>query len=743
MTAISAADGGRKTRLSVEGMDCGGCARKIETALGRLPGVEGVDIALATGVVSVVHAARVTPETLRRQIEALGFRVPDAGGAGKAHGACCGGSCGSHAHESTTQDVSPAGDVPLAGEEARPWWRRPEGMLILGSGAAVALAYGVGTLVPSLSRPAFILAALVGLVPVARQAWAAARAGTWFSIEALMTLSASGAILIGAEAEAAAVVFLFLIGEALESLAAGRARAGIRALAGLLPATAHRIGDDGSLEDVPAQAVRVGDCLLIRPGERLPADGVVESGASSVNQAPVTGESVPVAREAGDGVYAGTINGEGVLRIRVSSDPQDNTIARIVRMVEEAQESKAPIDRFIDRFARAYTPAVVAFAAVVALMPPLLAGEPWHEWIYKGLAILLIGCPCALVISTPAAIASALSAGARRGLLMKGGAVLEALGRVNTVAFDKTGTLTRGVPRVAEVQGVGGATPARVLALAAALGSGSNHPLSRAIAEKVQEEGLAVPEAREQETVPGRGVAGVVDGTAVFLGSLAAARTRATVDPGVETAARDLAAAGHTVSALCQEGAVLGLIALRDEPRPEALEGVTRLGRLGLETVMLTGDHPAAAATLGQALNMPVHAELLPDDKVRLVREREARGARVVVVGDGLNDAPALAAASVGIAMGGGTDVALETADAALLHARVTDVATIIALARRTLAIIRQNVALALGLKGAFLLTTLAGITGLWPAVLADTGATVLVTANALRLLRIRERDAG
>lgn len=606
-------------------------------------------------------------------------------------------------------------------------------MLTIGSGLALAVAYGIGRLYPPVEWWAFLAALCVGLLPIASRTFAAARAGTPFSIETLMTIAAVGAVIIGASEEAAAVVFLFLVGELLEGVAARRARASIQNLATLVPKTAF-VERNGAVGEVPAESLSVGAVILVRPGDRIAADGEIVAGESAVDEAPVTGESVPVRKKAGDAVFAGTINADAVLRVKVTAAAADNTIARVVKLVEEAQESKAPTERFIDRFSKVYTPAVLVLGALVAVLPPLVMGASWSEWVYKGLAILLIGCPCALVISTPAAIAAALSAGARRGLLIKGGAVLEALGSINAMALDKTGTLTEGKPKVTDIVAIGRGE-AEVLSMAAALETGSSHPLALAILDRAKADHVPVPPASEAFAIGGKGVAGKVGGREIFLGSLAAVGERVALP--AEQLARIAAFndEGKSVSVLLVAGEPAGIIAMRDEPRADALSGLAALKAAGVEPVMLTGDNKRAASAIAKSLGLPVHAEMLPEDKQRVVRDLRASGKKVAKVGDGINDAPALASADVGIAMGGGTDVALETADAAILHGRVGDLAAMIELSRRALANIHQNITVALGLKAVFLVTTIAGITGLWPAILADTGATVLVTANAMRLL--------
>ena len=464
----------------------------------------------------------------------------------------------------------------------------------------------------------------------------------------------------------------------------------------------------------------------------LTADGVIVAGESVIDEAPVTGESMPVHKGVDARVFAGTINGDAALRLRVTTTAADNTIARVVRLVEEAQESMAPTERFIERFARWYTPGVVVVAALVATVPPLLLGGAWDAWIYKGLAILLIGCPCA----------ASLSAGARRGLPLKGGATLEGLGRITTVAFDKTGTLTEGKPEVTDVVGFD-RPEADVLRLAAALEAGSSHPLASAILARAATDGMVLPRARDARAIGGKGVTATVDGAALFLGSPGAANERMPLSASQTTRIRALNDEGKTIAVLVAGDRVAGAIAMRDEPRTDARAGLDALTEAGIKVVMLTGDNARTATAIGRQLGIEVRAGLLPEDKQRIVGELQAQGFKVAKVGDGINDAPALAAADVGIAMGGGTDVALETANAASLHGRVGDVAGMIGLSKRTMANIRQNITIALGLKAVFLVTTVAGITGLWPAILADTGATVLVTLNALRLLGNPDRGTS
>lgn len=714
------------TRFRVGGMDCASCAAKIDTAVRRISGVDDVSVSVTAGTMAVRHKDSIDVPAIEKQVRGLGYTIQPAAVASKAAQTSHDG----HSHGDEVEGLHGHDHGPMNG----PWWKSRKGRLTILAGAALVAAYIVGHLVPQTASYAFIVAMLVGLVPIARRAFMAARAGTPFSIEMLMTIAAVGAVIINAGEEAATVVFLFLVGELLEGVAAGKARASIQSLTTLVPKMAL-VEEDGRTREVPAEDVAVDAIILVRPGDRVSADGVIIDGESAIDEAPVTGESTPVRKGVDDKVFAGTVNGDSALRVRVTAAAADNTIARVVKLVEEAQESKAPTERFIDRFSRYYTPGVVVVAALVAIVPPLLGWGSWNEWVYKGLAILLIGCPCALVISTPAAIAASLSSGARRGLLLKGGAVLETLGKITAVALDKTGTLTEGKPKVTDILDFG-MEPSDVLRIAAALETGSSHPLAVAILRKAEDEKIEVPAATAAKAIGGKGVTAKVEGRDVFLGSPSSAGEMTSLSAEQQAIVTRFNDEGKTVSILIVGGALAGAIAMRDEPRPDARDGLKQLEDLGIKTVMLTGDNARTASAIGKQLGIAVKAQLLPQDKQTIVGEMQKLGLVVAKVGDGINDAPALAAADVGIAMGGGTDVALETADAAVLHGRVGDIARMINLSKRTMRNIYQNITIALGLKAVFLVTTVIGLTGLWPAILADTGATVLVTLNALRLLR-------
>ena len=546
-----------------------------------------------------------------------------------------------------------------------------------------------------------------------------------------MTVAATGALFIGAGAEAAMVLLLFLLGERLEGIAANRARRGVSALMALKPDKAVRVRHE-LREEIPASMLRPGDIIEVAAGERLPADARLLSPFASFDESALTGESLPAEHQQDALIAAGCISIDRQVRLAVVSEPGESAIDRILQLIEQAEAHRAPLERFLDRFSRIYTPLVMLMALLVALLPPLLLAADWQTWIYKGLTLLLIGCPCALVISTPAAITSGLAAAARRGALIKGGAALEKLATVQLLAFDKTGTLTVGQPELTDIIPLGNTDKAQLLLHAAAVEQGATHPLARAIVAQARQLNQPLPQAQEQRVLPGRGIEALIDGQRWRLAAPAAGQMEA-----LTAHIEPLESAGKTVVVVCQAQQPIGLLALRDTLRADVRPALAELQRLGVKTMMLTGDNPRAAAAIAAELDMDYRAGLLPADKVAAIRQL-GQAQPVAMVGDGINDAPAMKAATLGIAMGSGSDLALETADAALTHNRLSGLATMIRLARAAQANIRQNIAIALGLKALLLVTTLLGLTGLWLAVLADSGATALVTANALRLLRKR-----
>ena len=682
-------ESGNRYSWVVNGMDCAACARKVENAVKQVPGVSHVQVLFATEKL-LVSAVNDVSKQVEDAVSKAGY--------------------------SLRSEAAPAEKTSSLKENL------PLITLII----MMALSWGLEQINHPFGNLAFIATTLVGLFPIARQALRLMKSGSWFAIETLMSVAAIGALFIGATAEAAMVLLLFLIGERLEGWAASRARKGVSALIALKPETATRVVN-GTRETVAITTLRPGDVIEVAAGGRLPADGALLTATASFDESALTGESIPVERAAGEKVPAGATSVDRLVQLTVLSEPGDSAIDRILKLIEEAEERRAPVERFIDRFSRIYTPAIMLVALLVTVVPPLFFGAPWEGWIYKGLTLLLIGCPCALVISTPAAITSGLAAAARRGALIKGGAALEQLSQVQHIAFDKTGTLTIGKPQVTGVYSQG-ISEDELLTLAAAVEQGSTHPLAQAIVREAQSRGLNIPPATAQRALVGSGIEATVDGKKVLI--VAAGKSS---HPEVEA----LEQTGQTVVTVMQDGVAKGMLALRDTLRDDAKEAVAALHQLGVQGVILTGDNPRAAAAIAGELGLAFKAGLLPADKVSAVTELNAH-APLAMVGDGINDAPAMKASTIGIAMGSGTDVALETADAALTHNRLTGLAQMIDLARATRANIRQNIGIALGLKGIFLVTTLLGMTGLWLAVLADTGATVLVTANALRLLRRR-----
>lgn len=726
--------------LTVRGMDCASCARAIESSVARLDGVEACELNFATEQLRVYGTA--SRAAVVDQVRALGYEV------------------------AAPEDVARPGEVERSPSFLQFMWQRRETRLAL----IGALLIMPGIVLHELLgwRAAWVdglaLAALAAAGwPIARSAWRSLIVSREVTINALMSIAAAGAVVIGAHVEAGLVMVLFAIGEALEGYTALRARTTIRSLMSLAPNLASQLRD-GREWRVPVAALVAGDMIVVRPGERIPMDGAVRAGVSHVNQAPITGESVPVEKGPGAEVFAGSINGEGVLEITVSRPAAENTISRMIRLVQEAQERRAPVQRLVDRFARWYTPAVVIIAALTAIIPPLFFGQPfWNPapdefgWLYRGLTLLVVACPCALVISTPVSVVSALSAAARGGVLIKGGAALEALGKVRAVAFDKTGTLTTGRPALVAVRSPECHEPERggaghcvacdsLLQLAYAVEQRSEHPVASAIITAVESRGLGAGARRAERVtaLPGRGIVGEVGGRAVLVGSH---RHFDDAIPHAPTfcarAGRD-AELGHTPLLVSVDGIFAGMFSVADTVRPGSREAVADFKRLGLRTIaMLTGDHRITAQAIAAEVGVTeVRAELLPAEKVDAVEELQRVHGPVAMVGDGINDTPALAAASVGIAIGGahgGTNQAMETADVTLMSDDLRRLPFAFGLARAARRTIALNVAFSIGVKALFLAIVALGWSTMWMAVLADMGTSLLVTLNGLRLLGYRD----
>ncbi|HET7089675.1 MAG TPA: heavy metal translocating P-type ATPase [Anaerolineae bacterium] len=723
---------------SIDGMDCADCALKIEKGVRQLPGARDVRVDFATAKLHV--AGDVSGDSVRKRVEALGYHIAESRGSLV------------HAPRLTLHAPLGFGQYLLGRLETR---------LALMGGGVVLLAFLLGStrIIGETVQDALYVAALaLAGYPIARSGLGSLIVNRDFNINLLMTIAAVGAVVIGETTEAATMIFLFAIAEALEGYTTDRARDSLRQLMELAPAQAIRLSPAlsevegaGREESVSVDALRVNDVILVKPGERIPMDGVITAGSSDVNQAPITGESLPVRKDIGEEVFAGTVNGGGALEVRVTHLVQDNTLSRIIRLVEEAQSVRAPSQRFIDQFARVYTPAMVTLAVLVALLPPLLFQVPFldtpdgHGWLYRALALLVIACPCALVISAPVTMISAITAAARRGVLVKGGAHLEALGQVRVFAFDKTGTLTRGAPVVTGYRSVDCETGGEcalcddVLALASALERRSAHPIAHSVVAAAEQRGLAGVYAPAEGVAmqAGLGVQGRVNGKLATLGNHHLFDADHPHNDQLCEWVESAEANGQTTMLLCDGDRVRGYIAVADELREDSRHAIADLRALGLETVMLTGDNAIVAQAVGYSVGVDdVRAGLMPEDKLEAINEMEARRGGVAMVGDGVNDTPALAAAMVGVAMGGaGSAQALETADVALMADSLHELPFAVRLSRFTRRLIAENVTISIGVKLAFMLLALAGLASLWMAVLADMGVSLLVTLNGMRPL--------
>jgi Cd2+/Zn2+-exporting ATPase len=693
-----------RTVVRVEGMDCASCAATVEKRVGQLPGMHRAVVNFAAGRLDAEHERDLDLQEIEKAVRDAGYGV------------------------GSTQGV-----------EMTPFWRTPRAVSVLVSALlfALGLAFGFAGS-PEVARVGAYLAAIaVGGVPIFRAALAGLRA-RHLDMNVLMSAATVGAVAIGQWAEAASVVVLFAAGNALQIYAIDRTRGAVRALAGLAPDEVL-VRRGGAERVVAAAEVTVGETVIVRPGERLALDGEVLEGRTTVDESPVTGESTPVEKGPGDSVYSGSLNGSGGVLVRALREAGDSTLQRITRLVEEAQAKKAPAEQFVDRFSRLYTPLVVTTAVVLAVVPPLLGGQ-FDTWFYRGLALLIIACPCALVISTPVTVVSGIGAASRRGILIKGGAALEAAGRLKALAFDKTGTLTEGRPILVRVVALADrCEESEALGLAAALERRSEHPLAHAILSAGAEQAVdGLPPVVNFRSVPGRGAEGDVSGRRYLIGSPRIFEERGISLAPAREALAEVEREGETPVILGGEGGPLAVFGLADAVRADARATLEELRAAGVgELVMLTGDAEAPARRIARELGVGYRARLLPEQKVETVRELVLEHGDVGMVGDGVNDAPALAASSVGFAMGAaGTDVALETADVALMQDDLPKLAEAVLLSRAAERIIRQNVAVSIAIKGLFVLLAPFGLVALWLAVLADMGTSIAVTLNGLRLFR-------
>jgi Cd2+/Zn2+-exporting ATPase len=695
--------GGFKTPIRIMQMDCPTEERLIRDKLANLSSVKELDFNLMQRVLTVVHA----PDGLSSVLDAirsLGYtpEVPEADGT-----------------------------LAQAREIRKPWWP----LALAGLAAVLAEAAGWMGLHPAVSAVLALLAVVGSGLATYKKGWVTLR-NLNLNINALMSIAVTGALILGQWPEAAMVMVLFAVAELIETRSLDRARNAISGLMQLAPETATVRQADGSWLAVETRQVAVGSQVRVMPGERISLDGEVVSGRSAVDQSPITGESLPVDKTEGDMVYAGTINASGSFEYRVTAAANQTTLARIIHAVEEAQGAKAPMQRFVDKFARLYTPAVFALALLVAVVPPLLLGGNWFDWVYKALVMLVIACPCALVISTPVSIVSGLAAAARQGILVKGGVYLEEGRKLAWLALDKTGTLTHGKPVQTVFEILEDSHTAHLRAIAASLAAHSDHPVSKAVTQAAQADGISVEDVASFEALPGRGTQGVIGGTAYALGNHRLAHERGVCTPELEARLDALERQGQTVVVLVNADRALALFAVADTIKDSSQAAIADLHALGVRTLMLTGDNPHAARAIAAQVGIDqVHGNQLPDDKLKAVADLGAQG-MVGMVGDGINDAPALARADIGFAMGAmGTGTAIETADVALMDDDLRKISAFVRLSRATHTVLVQNISLALGIKAIFLALTLAGAGTMWMAVFADVGASLLVVGNGLRLL--------
>ncbi len=710
----AAVRGERVTILAVNGMDCADEVKLLNETLGPLDGVRSVEANLMAAKITVIHNESVTPENLIAAIKPTGMEARLAE-RGQKFGS------GSDAQRQRAISVGISGMLTGLGLVLQWTNAGPEALRIV----------------------IFAAATMAGGWFIFPKALAAARRFS-FDMNLLMTVAVTGAAIIGEWSEGAAVTFLFGLSELLEAFSVQRARRAIESLLELSPESAL-VQRGGNFVEMPVDQVQAEEIVAVKSGSRVPLDGTVTAGNSAVNQAPITGESMPMEKKPGDHVFAGTINGEGSLEVRVTKAAGDTMLARIIQLVGQAQSEKAPAERFVDVFAKYYTPAVMVLALLVFLIPPLLLGGAWGVWAYRALVLLVIACPCALVISTPVSIVSGLTAMARRGVLIKGGAHLESVGKLRALAVDKTGTITEGKPRVLTVRTFDASSEEDVVRIGAAIDVHSEHPLAQAVVAFAAERRIDFPRGTAYKAHTGRGAEAQIEKLPYFVGNHRFAHELGVCTPEIEAALAEIEAQGRSVVVVGRKpfgaalGDVLGILAVGDAIRPNAAAAITALHAAGLEKiVMLSGDNQRTADAIARQAGIDeAYGDLLPDDKITRIRELTKTHGHVGMIGDGVNDAPAMAAASVGIAMGGaGTDTAIETADMALMQDDLGQVAEAILLGRRTVRIIQFNIAFALAIKAVFLVLALLGRTNLWLAIAADTGATLLVVANALRLLR-------
>ena len=728
----------RSLQAQIGGMDCGSCAKTVEAALQQVSGVSEISVSFATGRLNLTYdPQQVSEMALYDRIKALGYTIEQNSTEKSSHSDCC----NDHEHNFEPVVSRNVEQVDLTGW--RVWIRDRRSQSVLLAGVGLIL----GFLVQQLALPIWFARAFYG-IGIIVAGYPIARAGLFelrlrrADMNLLMTISVIGAVVLGDWFEGALVVLLFSLGTTLQSFSFGRTRNAIRALMELTPRTAT-VKRNGKEATVPVESIQLGEILTIRPGQRIALDGVVISGDSAVDQSPITGESVPEDKSSGDVVFAGTLNQTGFLEVKVTHTSEDTTVAKIIHLVETAQSSRAPSQQWIDRFAEIYTPIVILIAIVIAVIPPLVFTQPFDIWLYRALTMIVIACPCALVISTPVSIVSAIGAATRQGVLFKGGDALETAGKLNILAFDKTGTITHGLPSVQNIYALDSVSISQVLLIAASLEQQSEHPLAKAIITQATEKTIELAHPENFKSFPGKGIQAAFGSLTYLVGNRRLfADQKVSLSPEAELVLSQVEAIGQTPVLVGTTQTLLGVIALADGLRLEAPEAMRSLQRVGVKKlVMLTGDRAPVAQQIAHQVNLSDYrAELLPEDKLAAIQQLRRSGV-VGMVGDGINDAPALAAADISFAVGG-IDIALETADVLLVGSDLRKLAYAVNLSRRTVAVIQQNVTFSLVTKALFLGLATFGFVGLVIAVLADTGTSLIVTANGMRLFKAHKTDA-
>ncbi len=768
----------KSCKLSVEGLDCTDCARKIENGLEEMEGVGKARINLISQTVEIDFDPKLTVVgNITEKLGKLGYpstAIEENEYTLKVEGMDCADK--ERIIRKALEGLESLSDIKFdlinerltvrikadleqiikvvgkVGFKAVPINPKSKNMpqnqgntdMISTVISGIAAVLGIIMKLSHLPEPLIIgilsVAIISGGYKIAIKGIKASLSGV-LDMNFLMTIAVIGAVAIGAWEEGAMVVFLFSLSHLLERRSMNRARRAISDLMNVTPKTALVIkGDEEIITDV--EKISVGETIIIKPGEAIPLDGEVIGGVSSVNQAPITGESMPVEKKSGDKVYAGSLNNNGILKVKVDKPYSDSTIARIIHLVEEAQSKRAPIQLFVDRFAKYYTPSVVVVSILISVIPTLFFNQPFYSWFYRSLVLLVIACPCALVISTPVSFVSSLTAAAKNGVLIKGGAYIERAAHINAFAFDKTGTITYGKPILIDIIPLNNFSKEKILGLAASLEKYSEHPLAEAIINGIEGRGIRLQEVDEFSAITGAGVEGIIKGKKYYLANHSFFERRGICDGSVHRILEKVENSNQTAILLGTENNLYGLLAIADGVKQEAAKTITELKRIGVEkSFIISGDNHRTTEAVGKQVGSDAYyGELLPENKLEIIRDHKADGFRIAMVGDGINDAPALATSDLGIAMGtGGTDVALETADVAIIGDDLRKIPFLIRLSKQTMRIIKQNIFLALGIKAIFMILTFFGAATLWMAVLADNGVSLMVISNSLRLLRTQK----